>query len=195
MRTTPIQNVGLSVASLAALTLLAACANEAPLAPQRPAAVPAQLEALASQQPELGTCQNLKPPTSSKLAFHAYATGVQIYRWSGTSWSLYGPAAVLSSDAEGRSKVGTHYVGPTWESVSGSKVVASVIDRCTADPNAVQWLSLGAVSSGGPGAFHRVTFIQRVNTVGGKAPATGGTFVGQEVSVPYAAEYFFYRAQ
>jgi len=40
-----------------------------------------------------------------------------------------------------------------------------------------------------------VTFIQRVNTVGGNAPAAAGTFVGEETRVPYSAEYLFYRAQ
>jgi hypothetical protein len=39
-----------------------------------------------------------------------------------------------------------------------------------------------------------VTFIQRVNTVGGKAPSHSGDSVGEVVRVPYTAEYFFYRA-
>jgi hypothetical protein len=29
--------------------------------------------------------------------------------------------------------------------------------------------------------------------VGGIAPATAGTFVGETVNVPYTAEYYFYR--
>jgi len=53
-------------------------------------------------------------------------------------------------------------------------------------------LSLSAKSSG-PGVLNGVTFVQRVNTVGGKAPAAGGTVIGQEVRVAYSAEYFFYR--
>ena len=148
--------------------------------------------ALASQQPDLGNCGNLEPPAGSRLAFHVYARGVQIYRWTGASWVLFGPDAVLSADAEGKSTVGTHYVGPTWETNSGSKAVGTVIDRCTADPNAIQWLSLAAKSAG-PGVLHGVRFIQRVNTVGGKAPSSGGSFTGQEITVPYSAEYFFYR--
>ena len=36
--------------------------------------------------------------------------------------------------------------------------------------------------------------IQRVNTVGGKAPTAPGDYVGELVRVPYTAEYFFYRA-
>jgi hypothetical protein len=53
---------------------------------------------------------------------------------------------------------------------------------------------LGAVSSEGPGIVHRVTYIQRVNTVGGLAPADPGDVPGEVARVPYTAEYFFYRA-
>lgn len=89
--------------------------------------------------------------------------------------------------------MGIHYAGPTWESESGSKVVGAVVDRCTPDPDAIPWLLLRATGSEGPGIFHRATFIQRVNTVGGLAPAEPGEFVGEVAEVPYAAEYYFYR--
>lgn len=46
----------------------------------------------------------------------------------------------------------------------------------------------------GPGIFHRVTFIQRVNTVGGNAPADPGNVPGEVARVPYTTEYYFYRA-
>ena len=39
-----------------------------------------------------------------------------------------------------------------------------------------------------------VTFIQRVNTIGGTAPVEAGGFVGDEARVPYTTEYYFYRA-
>jgi hypothetical protein len=50
------------------------------------------------------------------------------------------------------------------------------------------------VSSEGPGVFQGVTHIQRVSTVGGKAPTEAGSFTGQLRDIPYTAEYFFYRA-
>jgi len=58
------------------------------------------------------------------------------------------------------------------------------------------WVRLSAVaeSTEGPGIFAGTTFIQRVNTVGGKAPSADGPFVGQVARVPYTADYFFYRA-
>ena len=120
--------------------------------------------------PELTACPKLAAPAGSKLAFHVYAEGVQIYRWTGTSWGFIAPSATLSSDASGNGIVGTHYAGPTWESNSGGTVKGAVIERCTPNANAIPWLLLGAVAEG-PGVFHRVTHIQRVNTVGGNAPA------------------------
>ena len=39
-----------------------------------------------------------------------------------------------------------------------------------------------------------MTYIQRVNTSGGLAPTDPGHVVGEQVKVPYAAQYYFYRA-
>jgi hypothetical protein len=147
-----------------------------------------------NRAPDLGDCQNLQVPAGNKVAFHVYAEGVQIYRWTGTSWGFVAPEAVLFEDPEDDDPVGSHYAGPTWESDSGSTVVGTVLERCTPDPDAIPWLLLGAVSSEGPGIFDRVTFIQRVNTVGGKAPAVPGDVPGEVARVPYTAEYYFYRA-
>ena len=63
------------------------------------------------------------------------------------------------------------------------------------DASAIPWLLLVAVSTEGPGVLDGVTYIQRVNTTGGLAPAVPGTFVGQEADVPYTAEYYFYREE
>ena len=51
---------------------------------------------------------------------------------------------------------------------------------------------LSAASTEGPGIFDKVTFIQRVNTVGGNAPDVPGEFTGQMVRVPYSADYYFF---
>jgi hypothetical protein len=146
-----------------------------------------------NRAPELGECQNIQVPAGNKVAFRAYAEGVQVYRWNGASWTFVGPEAVLYTH-DGAGEVGIHYGGPTWESESGSLVVGTVEQRCTADPTSIPWLRLKAVHTQGPGIFHRVTFIQRVNTVGGLAPSEPGEFVNEEARVPYAADYFFYRA-
>jgi hypothetical protein len=150
--------------------------------------------ALAAPSPDLGDCQNLQVPARSTVASYVYAKGVQIYRWNGTSWAFVAPEAVLYADAGGHDVVGIHYAGPTWVSVSGSKAVGMVLERCTTDPGAIPWLLLGAEFNEGPGIFDQVTFIQRVNTVGGLAPTDPGASSGEEARVPYTAEYFFYRA-
>ena len=144
--------------------------------------------------PDLDACQNLTVPPGNKIASHVYAKGVQIYRWDGANWIFLFPDASLSSDAGGIGVVGFHYAGPTWESNSGSKVIGTVLDRCTPNQGSIPWLLLKAVFTEGPGIFHRVTYIQRVNTSGGKAPAEPGSFPGEVAKVPYAAEYFFYRS-
>ena len=176
----------------AAATISLGCAAGRPLGPRSQIAfVPAVR--VSGRQVPLDECTNLEAPAGSKLVAHYYATGAQIYRWSGTNWAFVAPEAVLSADAGGNGKVGRHYAGPTWESVSGSRVVGAVSQRCTPEPTAIPWLSLTAASSQGPGIFDRVTFIQRMNTVGGIAPSSPGSSAGEEVRVPYTAEYFFYR--
>jgi uncharacterized protein (TIGR03118 family) len=143
--------------------------------------------------PDLADFPKLQVPAGNKVAFHAYAVGVQIYTWDGMKWAFVAPEATLYADAEHHGVIGTHYAGPTWESNSGSKVVGARVASATVDPDAIPWLLLQAQSTDGPGIFHDVTYIQRVNTVGGKVPTAPGDIVGQEARVPYSAEYFFYR--
>ena len=144
--------------------------------------------------PDLSSCPALAAPVGSTLLLHAFGIGVQIYHWNGTSWGAPTPAATIYADAGGNGKVATHFAGPTWQSNSGSTVVGTVANRCTPDPASIAWLSLTAVPSGA-GLFANVTFIQRLNTVGGIAPATAGTVIGQEARIPYTADYLFYNAQ
>ena len=191
MNTNALETVGRSL--VAAAALLTACADQAPVGPDRALSVAPAASRNEKRAVDLDACPNLRVPAGSKLAFHVYAKGVQIYHWNGTSWAFDGPLAVLSADAEGNSTVGTHYAGPTWESVSGGTVVGSVLERCSPNASSIAWLLLSAVPKG-PGVFHRVAFIQRVNTVGGNAPSDRGSFVGAEARVPYTTEYFFYRA-
>jgi len=139
-------------------------------------------------------CEQLAPPAGNVVAYQVYAVGVQIYRWNGTAWAFVGPEAGLFADVNYRGLVGSHYGGPTWESNSGSLVMSSATTAipCTPDPTAIPWLRLTAVTSSGPGIFEGVTYIQRINTVGGIRPTQSGT-LGQEVRIPYTTEYYFYK--
>lgn len=182
--------------SLAAATAAVGAALAAACASDAPTSLTPKDVFVASRAPVLPAgCEKLvAPPAGSTLAFHAYARGVQIYRWNGTTWAFVAPRADLFADANERGRIGTHYAGPKWESVSGSIVAASAVDRCTPDASAIPWLRLAATSAEGPGIFARVATVQRVNTVGGTVPAVSGTFVGEEAEVPYTAEYYFWRA-
>lgn len=148
----------------------------------------------------------LQVPAGNKVSFHTYAMGVQIYVGTasassptGYAWTFQEPEAVLF-DSDGH-VIGIHYAfaGPTrpaWESNSGSRVVgARSVAPVIVNSNAIPWLILSAVENNtiGPGIFARTTYIQRVNTTGGLAPANAPTQLGQEARVPYTAEYFFYR--
>ena len=143
--------------------------------------------------PTSAPCGNLAAEAGSKLAYQVYAVGVQIYQWNGTSWAFLGPSATLYANANAQGVIGTHYAGPTWESNSGGTVVATVRDRCPRDAADIPWLLLDAASHSGPGIFHDIDQIQRVNTVGGQAPAEAGA-VGEVRNVAYTAEYYFWRA-
>lgn len=142
-------------------------------------------------------CESLVIDDGNGLAFRVYALGVQVYSWNGTSWSFVEPVATLFADARYNGEVGTHYVGPTWESNSGSKVVAARVlgTGCTPDSTAIPWLKLKKVSTEGAGIFSSVTYIQRVNTTGGTPPTAPGLVIGELKEVPYTAEYYFYRAR
>jgi hypothetical protein len=145
----------------------------------------------------LPLCESIQVPEGNKLSFHTYARGVQIYKWNGGSWDFIAPVATLFAEENFFGEVGTHYVGPKWESKSGSKVEARRVagTGCTPDPTAIAWLLLKKHETTGPGIFNRVTYIQRVNTTGGLAPADPGSTVGEVKEVPYTAEYYFYRAE
>lgn len=161
------------------------------------APLPAAYAKEQNREPQLPSplCDKLQVEAGNRVAFHVYALGVQVYRWNGASWVFVAPVANLYADDNYRGQVGVHYAGPTWESNSGSRVVASRLQSCTPDATAIPWLLLQTVSTDGPGIFNSVTYVQRVNTRGGLAPASPGSYAGEEAKVPYTAEYYFYRAE
>jgi hypothetical protein len=62
------------------------------------------------------------------------------------------------------------------------------------DPNAIPWLLLSAKSTSGTGVFSHVKSIQRIHTVGGRAPteACSQAQAGKVTRVDYKAAYNFY---
>jgi len=148
---------------------------------------------------------NLRPASTEVVLHSVLARGVQIYECrakkddpQAAEWAFVAPEAALF-DAQGK-QVGKHYAGPHWESVDGSKAVGSSV-KARADaptPGAIPWLLLGAQSDGPDGAFAKVTSVQRINTVGGVAPAAAectSASLGKQARSAYTADYVMYGSK
>jgi hypothetical protein len=144
----------------------------------------------------------LRLTATEALSTTVGARGVQIYECrarkdgGGYEWAFVAPDADLL-DAQGRA-IGHHGAGPYWQAADGSRVVGTVKARAdAAAPGAIPWLLLSTKSSGPAGAFSNVTSIQRVNTVGGVAPATPCTaqLAGTPAQVSYTADYRLFTAR
>jgi hypothetical protein len=134
-----------------------------------------------------------RPPCSSRAFLSGHAVGVQIYSCDGTAWALVAPRANLY-DRRGK-LIATHFAGPTWQANDGSSVVGKREANVNVDPTAIDWLRLAAVSTT-PGTLGKTTYIQRINTTGGLAPAAAdcnATTAGSTVEVPYTADYVFWK--
>ena len=144
----------------------------------------------------------LAVPAGQRLVLTLNARGVQIYECRATAgdptkfeWAFKAPEADLF-DVQG-AKAGHHYAGPTWELADGSKVTGRMkANAASPDGKGIPWLLVEATqaSGGGSGILAKVQSIQRVNTVGGKAPSEPAVAAkaGQAVRVDYAATYLFY---
>jgi hypothetical protein len=164
-------------------------------------AVLAAPHAAHAKQVTPGVPTELQVPEGNSLFLVGHAVGVQIYGCSvtasGTSWTLLAPRAELYGD-NGR-LVATHFAGPTWEAVDGSRVVGKKEAAVTVDPTAVAWLKLSAASTAAGADGDRLaqtTFVQRLNTTGGLPPAAlacDATTVGAQAETPYTADYYFWR--
>ena len=145
---------------------------------------------------------NLVVPAGNTVRFHWYAQGIQIYKClpdpnivGAYLWTFQAPQATLYNCPNFITVTGSHYAGPTWDNNHGSTIVGVKLQGAASpDPNAIPWLLLQGVSHTGHAAISTVTYIQRVNTSGGKAPATGNdaAHANQVVNIPYTAEYYFY---
>jgi Protein of unknown function (DUF3455) len=141
----------------------------------------------------------IQVPDGNKVYLVGHAVGVQIYACNGSGWALVAPRADLYDD-NGKPIV-KHFAGPTWQATDGSKVVGQRVDGVAVDATAVSWLLLSAAStSAGPdGArLYETTFIQRIATTGGLAPAAAdcnAETAGTMAEVPYTADYYFWKAK
>jgi uncharacterized protein DUF3455 len=141
--------------------------------------------------------QQLQPPAHEKLLLKVHAKGDQVYTCKSDAaqftWALKAPDAQLF-DKDGK-LFGKHFAGPSWEASDGSRVTGKAVANAPSpDADSIPWLLLNIVSHDGSGVLSNATTIQRINTKGGKAPASGcdASHVDQEVRVSYSADYLFY---
>lgn len=184
----------LALSCLAALVFAACAADGSDAASDN--AVDESSEALKQRLPSIPDA--LAVPAGNKLAFTLFGDGVQIYDCKTNAdgnavWVFRAPEADLFS---GKRLAGIHYAGPTWEALDGSTVVGTRVSGVTLDASAIAWLLLSGVSPDQHGRMAGVTYIQRLETVGGLAPSTGcdATLLGAVAEVDYTALYAFYKA-
>jgi hypothetical protein len=141
--------------------------------------------------------KQLEPPAGEQLLLQVHAKGDQIYTCKSDgalfTWTLKAPDARLFDKND--KPFGKHFAGPSWEANDGSRVTGkAVANSPSSDAMSIPWLLVTVVSHDGSGVLSRVTSIQRINTRGGKAPAAGcdASHVGDEIRMPYAADYRFY---
>jgi len=124
-----------------------------------------------------------------------HAQGAQVYECKSNAagkltWQFREPIATLIEDGK---TVGRHYAGPHWELTDGSVIAGKVVARApAATAQDIPLLKLEFTARRGNGRLTDVSTIQRLNTKGGAAEgpcARAGAFL----SVPYAADYAFYR--
>lgn len=180
-------------------------------------AVATPLAATASGLPTPEVPSNLSVPQGSKAFAIGHAVGTQNYvclpSGEGAKWVLFGPQATVFND-EGE-QIMTHFLSPnpaegnvaraTWQHSDTSSAVWAVKqeesdDARFVEPGAIKWFLLRVVGSqNGAGSRDRLaetTYIQRVNTSGGIAPAAEcatSADVSKTKLVAYTADYVFYR--
>jgi hypothetical protein len=127
------------------------------------------------------------------VTFHAQ--GAQIYECKEDAtgklvWQFREPIASLFLDGK---TVGRHFSGPNWELDDGSAVTGKVVERVSGTTvNDIPLLKLEAKPQRDRGMLASVSTIQRLNTKGGMAQGACER-AGALLSVPYSADYAFYR--
>ena len=165
----------------------------------------------------------IEVPPGHSVFFKGHAVGTQNFiclpTVSGVSWTSLSPQATLFRTVRGEihQQNATHFLSanpsenglprPTWQhsldsSQAWGRVLASSSDPNYVEPDAIPWLLLEVTGTQpgptGGSLFTETTLIHRLNTSGGRAPATGcsqTTEIGRLALVPYEADYYFYGAE
>ncbi|HEY4014653.1 MAG TPA: DUF3455 domain-containing protein [Polyangiaceae bacterium] len=140
------------------------------------------------------------PAGAGHVVLHVAASGTQDYACApgahgGAGWKLVGPDATLA-DCTGK-VIGSHFAsdaGPEWKIDDGSYAIAHKAAQYTPDGGAksAPWLLLDVVAHGDAGVLDEATYVQRVRTDGGVAPASKCGAHTKAANVPYTADYYLY---
>jgi hypothetical protein len=161
--------------------------------------------AFARPAPQTAPGDALDPRTyapDSKLSLAVHAIGVQKYTCQANgAWLFTDPEAALSRPTGALEPIGTHFLNfatgrPVWQLKDGSSVEAARKVTVPAGTENIASLLLRAVvtTAGSDGdRLTGTTWVQRLNTSGGVAPA-GTCTPGDNTAVPYSADYFFWKA-
>lgn len=141
-------------------------------------------------------------PAGNKVAMETVGAGDITYECRAKAgaagqfeWVFVGPDAKLM-DRSGK-QVGKYFGPPaTWEAMDGSKITATQVAVSPAAAGSIPLQLVKANPAMGSGAMTGTTYIQRVATQGGVAPAMacGASNVGAKQIVKYQADYIFYKA-
>lgn len=175
-----------SLAALSALAMLAACSGPS----MRPTST---FDGASLPEP-------VRVPAGHRVALETVGVGEIVYECrdraaGGQEWVFVSPTATLD-DRSGR-RVGRYYGPPaTWESVDGSKVSGTQVAVAPAGAGNIPLQLVRAEPATGQGAMTGVTYIQRVATRGGTAPAAtcDAASRGKRETVRYQADYILYKA-
>jgi hypothetical protein len=139
----------------------------------------------------------IQPPATEQLFLTVHAKGDQVYTCkegaTRLAWVLKEPDAQLFN-LDGK-PFGKHFAGPTWQADDGSRVIGKAISaEPSPDANSIPWLLLHVVTRECTGILSHTSSVLRIHTKGGKAPDSGcdPTHAGQDLRVPYSADYLFY---
>ncbi|MBG0562959.1 DUF3455 domain-containing protein [Actinoplanes aureus] len=170
--------------------------TERPPAESRPATT--QADSFLGGSPKVPDA--LAPPPGNALHSVFKARGVQVYGCQNGTWTLIEPAASLTGVTLHPVKKVTalHFRGPSWQSDQDGSLVEGnpegVLRAPSDHPDSIPQLRITAKTTRGDGVFGQVTYIQRIDTVGGIAPA--GPCTGTATTaVPYRAVYRFFAAR
>lgn len=141
----------------------------------------------------------VKVPAGNKVKSEMVGSGLITYECRAKAaaagqfeWVFVGPDAKLT-DRDG--KLVGKYFGPpaTWEASDGSKVTGTQLAVSPAPAGNIPFQLLKA-NPAGAGSMQGISFIQRVATQGGVAPAAAcdAGSVGQKSLVKFQADYIFW---